>query len=74
MSRLKRLALVPSRASLYGELRKEPRRECVSTLEAISDTLLCLGESADVRTKLERPFQALLKKISENETKGAHRR
>jgi DTW domain-containing protein YfiP len=67
MSRLRRLALVPSRQSLYGNLRKEPRKECVSTLEAISDTLVALGESAEVRTKLERPFQSLLQKIRETE-------
>lgn len=67
MSRLRRLALVPSHPSLYGSLRKEPRRECVSTLEAISDTLVALGESPEIRTELERPFQALLQKIREIE-------
>jgi DTW domain-containing protein YfiP len=37
--KLNRAVLVPKRKSLYGNLRKEPRKECLSTIESITDTL-----------------------------------
>ena len=35
----RRMHLVPKQKSLYGNIRKEPRPECVSTLEAAAETL-----------------------------------
>ncbi len=46
--KLKRAILVPNRPSLYRELRKEPRRECLSTIESISLSLRAMGESPRV--------------------------
>ena len=37
--KLRRVILTPQRKSLYKELRKEPRRECLSTIESIAETL-----------------------------------
>jgi len=61
--KLKRLILTPSRRSLYGKLRKEPRRECLSTIESVAEALHELGEDASVSDSLRGHFSALLKKF-----------
>lgn len=58
--KLKRLALNPTRRSLYGELRREPRRECLSTLEAVAETLEALGEDPMISNDLRTYFKELL--------------
>src|SRR5262249_30903931 len=58
--KLRRIALNPARPSLYRELRREPRRECLSTIEAIAETLDALGESPQVGQKLRGYFSELL--------------
>jgi DTW domain-containing protein len=58
--KLKRLRLTPSRPSLYGSLRKEPRRECLSTIESIAETMDALGESSTVAEALRGYFAELL--------------
>lgn len=58
--KLKRLILTPSRPSLYGRLRREPRRECLSTIESIAETLEALGEAPEVSRTLRRHFEDLL--------------
>lgn len=60
--KLQRLLLLPKQASLYGAKRKEPRRECLSTLETLAEGLPLLGESASVQEALLRPLRALLGK------------
>jgi ribosome biogenesis protein Tsr3 len=58
--KLRRLILVPPRPSLYGALRREPREDSVSTLEAAA---LCLAEIEDDATIVERalvPLKLLL--------------
>jgi DTW domain-containing protein YfiP len=60
--KLKRLTLNPSRPSLYGRLRKEPRRECLSTIESVAETLETLGEDVRVSDTLRGHFSALLRK------------
>ena len=60
--KLRRAVLHPTHKSLYGELRREPRRECVSTLETIADTLVSLGEDAKLGADLRSVFSELLKK------------
>ena len=60
--KLKRLTLNPSRPSLYGRLRKEPRRECLSTIESVAEALEVLGEDASVCDGLRRHFAALLRR------------
>lgn len=58
--KLRRLILVPKDRSLYGKLRREPRRECLSSLEAVGLTLELLGEKAPVRQSLISRFQEIL--------------
>jgi len=60
--KLKRLVLHPSHPSMYGRLRKEPRRECLSTIESIAEALEALGEDAAVCEALRGHFGRLLTK------------
>ncbi len=57
-----RLVLQPPKVSLYGNLRKEPRRESVSTIEAAAYTLEALTGDATLADKMLVPFKALLEK------------
>lgn len=60
--KLKRLVLHPSRPSLYGRLRREPRRESLSTIESVAEALEALGEDAAVSEALRGHFAELLRK------------
>ena len=60
--KLKRLTIDPQRPSLYGPLRREPRRECLSTIESVSEALAALGEDPVVCEALRGYFALLLKK------------
>lgn len=55
-----RLVLHPARPSLYGNLRKEPRRDSVSTIEAVAYALACLTNHSALVEQLLVPFRALL--------------
>jgi hypothetical protein len=63
MLKCRRLVLHPPRPSLYGILRKEPRRESVSTIESIAYSLAVLEHNKDVAEQILVPFSALLKKV-----------
>jgi DTW domain-containing protein len=63
--KLKRIALNPSRRSLYGSLRREPRRECLSTIESIAEALEALGEDPKVGEALRGHFTELLRKFGD---------
>ena len=56
-----RIYIVPKAKSLYGNLRKEPRPECVSTLEALAETLSFLGLNPEIEKTLKSRFQETLK-------------
>jgi hypothetical protein len=56
----RRLILVPKSKSLYGELRREPRRECLSTIETTADALDALGEDPSIGAHLRELFAELL--------------
>lgn len=58
--KLRRMILTPRDPSLYGKKRKEPRRECLSTIETIALTLDCLGEETTVGETLRSHFKTLL--------------
>jgi DTW domain-containing protein len=62
LTKLRRFVVVPDGPSLYGDLRKEARREAVSTLEAVALALSALEEEPGVREKLLMPFRTLLAK------------
>jgi hypothetical protein len=56
----KRLVIVPPSASLYGKLRREPRREGLSTLEAAGFVLSRLEQRPDIEIGLRTLFQRML--------------
>jgi DTW domain-containing protein YfiP len=57
-----RIALAPSEPSIYGRMRKEPRREHVSTLEATADALVAVGEPLEVRDALRRAMRTMIQR------------
>lgn len=61
--KLPRAVLVPREQSMYGKLRKEPKRECLSTLEAVAETLELNGSLAAAdATQLRTTFAHLLER------------
>lgn len=56
----RRLVLNPKGRSLYGKLRREPRRESLSTLEAAALALSLLGAQPEIGSALTRSFARLL--------------
>lgn len=60
MLKCRRLVLQPPHPSLYGNLRKEPRRESVSTIEAAAYTLAALENNPALAEKILPPFRLLL--------------
>lgn len=69
--KLKRIALNPARRSLYGSLRREPRRECLSTIESIAEALDALGEDPKIGETLRAEFAELLRRFRPAETPPA---
>ncbi|MDI9848493.1 tRNA-uridine aminocarboxypropyltransferase [Rhodoblastus sp. 17X3] len=67
----RRLALNPKRASLYGNLRREPRREALSTIEAAGLTLSRLERRPEIETALGKSFAAMLAKYRAALASGA---
>ena len=67
-----RLLLVPAQRSLYGKLRKEPRKESISTLEACAQCLDFLGEDPLISSRLTGAFSDMLEKyklLHQNQSK-----
>ncbi len=60
--KLQRLVLHPTEPSIYGRLRKEPRREALSTLEAAGDVLVFNGEPAETRDALRKVFRTMVQR------------
>ena len=65
-----RLILQPPHESLYGNLRKEPRRESVSTIEAAAYTLAALDPSDNLAEEILTPFRLLLDKARKSGKKN----
>jgi DTW domain-containing protein len=59
--KLRRLVLAPSFRSLYGKLRKEPRADSISTIEAAGLCLAQLAGNPDILSRTVPPFILLLK-------------
>ena len=55
-----RLVLNPAKPSLYGNLRREPRRESVSTIEAVAQTLALLEKNPLFEQEILKPFVDLI--------------
>ncbi|MDQ3032952.1 MAG: DTW domain-containing protein [Myxococcota bacterium] len=60
--KLNRIALRPTEPSIYGRARREPRREYVSTLEAVAEVLPALGESEEVRAQLRKLMRTMIQR------------
>lgn len=56
----RRIALKPQRPSLYGKLRREPRREALSTLESSAFLLSRLEGRPEIETALLASFARML--------------
>ena len=65
--RLDRVILQPVEPGLYGSVRKEPRREAVSTLEAVADTLVANGEDPSVRAELRRWMRTMVQRARDTD-------
>jgi hypothetical protein len=58
----KRVVLAPSHPSLYGKLRREPRREALSTIESVGMLLSRLEERPEIEASLGATFAKLLER------------
>jgi DTW domain-containing protein YfiP len=60
MLKCQRVILGPSRPSRYGQLRREPRRDGLSTIEAAAMLLSSLEKRADIAETLHASFERML--------------
>lgn len=65
MLKCRRVILGPARPSLYGKLRREPRRDGLSTIEAAAMLISRLEQRPEIESALLASFQALLTKYRE---------
>jgi DTW domain-containing protein YfiP len=65
MLKCQRVILGPSRPSLYGKLRKEPRRDGLSTIEATAMLLGRLERRGDIEAALLGTFERMLARYRE---------
>jgi DTW domain-containing protein YfiP len=61
-----RIVVAPPRASRYGQLRREARREAVSTLEATALLLSTLEKRPEIADALHASFERLLERYKAN--------
>ena len=60
MLKCRRVILGPKRPSRYGELRREPRRDGLSTIEAAGMLLAALEKRPDIAETLDASFERML--------------
>ncbi len=61
----RRLVLAPPRPSAYGRLRREPRRDSLSTLESAALALAALENDPALYERLTAPLRLLVEKAAE---------
>ncbi len=66
----RRLVLNPKQASLYGRLRKEPRREGLSTLEAVALALSRIEHNLEIEKGLRSTFARMLQRYRDGLKQG----
>jgi DTW domain-containing protein len=74
MLKCKRVVLAPKRPSRYGALRREPRSDGLSTLEAAALLLARLEGRPEIEATLTASFERLLTRYRETRTDGRRRR
>ena len=75
MLKCKRIVLGPKRPSRYGKLRREPRRDGLSTIEAAAMLLARLERKPEIEAALHASFERLLARYRETRPmSGARRR
>ncbi len=67
--KLGRVLVRPSEPSIYGKLRKAPRAEWVSTLEAVAEVLPALGEPKETRDQLRRLLRTMVQRARDAKVK-----
>src|SRR5712672_1304214 len=65
MLKCQRIILGPAKPSLYGKLRREPRRDGLSTIEAAAMLLAGIEKRPDIAETLHRSFERMLAKYRE---------
>jgi DTW domain-containing protein YfiP len=65
MLKCQRVILGPARLSRYGQLRREPRRDGLSTLEAAAMLLASLEKRPDIAETLHASFERMLARYRE---------
>ena len=65
MLKCKRVVLGPKRPSRYGKLRREPRSDGLSTIEATGMLLARLERKPEIETALQASFERLLARYRE---------
>jgi tRNA-uridine aminocarboxypropyltransferase len=65
MLKCQRVILGPSRPSRYGKLRREPRRDGLSTIEAAAMMLASLEQRPEIAEALHASFERMLTKYRE---------
>ena len=75
MLKCKRVVLAPKRPSRYGKLRREPRSDGLSIIEATAMLLARLERKPEIETALHASFERLLARYRETRPiSGARRR
>jgi DTW domain-containing protein YfiP len=65
MLKCQRVILGPAKPSLYGKLRREPRRDGLSTIEAAAMLLATLEKRPDIEAMLNASFERMLARYRE---------
>ena len=68
MLKCQRIILGPARPSRYGQLRREPRRDGLSTIEAAAMLLANLEKRPDIAGTLHASFERMLARYREAES------
>ena len=71
MLKCKRIVLAPKRPSHYGRLRREPRRDGLSTIEAAAMLLARLEARPEIETTLSASFERLLERYRQMHANAA---
>jgi DTW domain-containing protein YfiP len=74
MLKCKRVLLGPKRPSRYGKLRREPRNDGLSTIEATAMLLARLERKPEIETALHATFERLLARYRETRPVSETRR